>query len=210
MSWFMLPTNGLSPSGPGESPSGYMPDPRSSASSWLYSTLFVKAAPSFDVSLTMAPISRLACRGPAIELTAYRCAAETPRAGTTARKTSALVSWKKTPHFVLYLASHSLATPFECIKKCTSPWPCGLVRIDQSFPAAKWPSLSMIDATLSCRITVSCALSSPKYAFASRSSMVRSCVSPDVMMANGSLTSRPARTEATRWHARMVSMYKLR
>ena len=125
MSWLMFPGNGEAPLSLLTSPS-LLIVARRSGSSWLYSTFTVIFRPSVWVSSVMAPMASLALRGTQSELNTNPFCLDTPSAPGTTRKTSELVSWKKTTHF-LPAALHLERSPLVWSSAWTSPWPWGLV-----------------------------------------------------------------------------------
>mmetsp|Transcript_8619 Transcript_8619/g.38023 ORF Transcript_8619/g.38023 Transcript_8619/m.38023 type:complete len:205 (+) Transcript_8619:940-1554(+) len=162
MSWLMLPGKGETPLSLLTSPSLFIVA-RRSGSSWLYSTFTVILRPSVWVSSVMAPIASFALRGTQSELNTNPFCLETPRAPGTTRKTSELVSWKKTTHF-LPAALHLSRSPLVWSSAWTSPWPWGLVwRVYGSVSlSARCASLLVRHGTFSCLMRVTCSFLASK------------------------------------------------
>mmetsp|Transcript_127242 Transcript_127242/g.341463 ORF Transcript_127242/g.341463 Transcript_127242/m.341463 type:complete len:209 (-) Transcript_127242:206-832(-) len=159
---FIFPGNGDHPVESAVSPSG-MVVLRKSGSSWLYSTLRVMLEPSVRVSWAMPPMASFGFRGTATEFMAMPVSDDTPRVASTVLTKKALVSWNRTTQR-LPSSAKALARPEECISRCTSPWPCGLVSMRPgSFGSGPMrASASVRQATFSCFSRWTWPFSSPK------------------------------------------------
>mmetsp|Transcript_25186 Transcript_25186/g.67523 ORF Transcript_25186/g.67523 Transcript_25186/m.67523 type:complete len:260 (-) Transcript_25186:540-1319(-) len=157
-----LAGKGEKPVASGASPA--LPEARSSASSWLYSTLITSgAAPSGRSSLQMAPAASPATRGTVTLAIERPLRSHTPSVAGIALNASAFVSWKNTTYRRPSAAKRG-SKPDACSSVCTSPWPCGLVcsRKGSSPSRAKRPSLSASDGTFDCVMKSTCSRGIPK------------------------------------------------
>mmetsp|Transcript_7969 Transcript_7969/g.18663 ORF Transcript_7969/g.18663 Transcript_7969/m.18663 type:complete len:268 (+) Transcript_7969:246-1049(+) len=204
-SWLQLPGYGDQPVSSASSPRPRVS--RSNPSSWEYSTLATTWRPSECVRRRMEPDWSPARRRTETELRTSSCATLTPTAAGRPQKTSALVSWKKT-RWRTPLSSSCAAAPDVCRSACTSPCPCGLVRRRYgsrgSSASAAAPSLR--HGTFCCLRMSTCSGCRPHRPCSSRSRLVRSSVSSDVITTSSGRDGSGA-SDSPRTRALMCRMY---